>query len=305
MERYYQILGIPNNSSKEEIKKAYYEKINVLHPDKIHGTPLEATATFFTAEINDAYNALMSEYKKNNKSLNHEKQKDFIKDDIFIEGFGVLKYIISNDINLILNAVTIELGTTISHKTNEIPWVLNTELSENVKSSMRKHNMNYSMTINYSGSYVQIILNKRKGNYWYIVHYEDTPIEEDNIEKHYKNKSEKTSKSEFNVIFWKMIKISIAIIAIIFIYNIFYNSLTSDNRLSSQANRSKQVFAAVSCDWLNVRSTPAKINDYNIIEAIRYNTKVEILENAGDGWVRVKYNNGKTGYVYEYYLSRQ
>ena len=65
MERYYTILGIPNNSSKEVVKKAYYTKMKALHPDKIHGTVLEDTATFFTTEINEAYNKLMTQYKGN------------------------------------------------------------------------------------------------------------------------------------------------------------------------------------------------------------------------------------------------
>lgn len=62
MDRYYKILDLSSNATKEEIKKAYHDKIKALHPDKIHGTALEETATFFTTEINEAYEILMTNF---------------------------------------------------------------------------------------------------------------------------------------------------------------------------------------------------------------------------------------------------
>jgi len=168
MERYYQILGIPSNSSKEVIKKAYYEKIKALHPDKIHGTSLEATATFFTAEINEAYKKLMSQSNDKKTTSTQEKQKNSIEEDIYIETIGLLKYTLSNNIYIILNAITRLSGVTIPDSANEIPWFKNTRLSENVKYSMNKHNMKYSMTLYYTDSYIHIVINKRIGNDWLL-----------------------------------------------------------------------------------------------------------------------------------------
>jgi len=54
---------------------------------------------------------------------------------------------------------------------------------------------------------------------------------------------------------------------------------------------------------LNVRSSPSSVNNNNYIEAIRVNTRVEIIEKVNNGWVRIRYNNGKTGYVHGNYLS--
>jgi len=315
MEKYYQILGIPNNSSKEVIKKAYYEKIKALHPDKIHGTPLEATATFFTAEINEAYNKLMSQADEKKTLSNQEnqnkpkqsdsKQKDFIEEEIYIENFGLLRYTLSNNINIILNSITRRSGVIIPDSAKEIPWTKNTRLSENVKKSMNKNNMNYSTTMYYSDSYIQIIINKRIGNTWYVTGYDDTPIGVTSTKIYYNKTNKNTKKSESSGVFKKLILISIAIIAFIFIYNYSNNALTAGNRPFSLANKSTQVYAVVvSCDWLNVRSSPSSVNSSNIIGAVQVNTRVEILENTNNGWARIKYSLDKTGYVHGNYLSR-
>ena len=89
MERYYKILGISSNSTKQQIKAAYHKKIKALHPDKTHGTVLEDTATFLSAEINEAYNVLMKLTSNENSSKNAGEQKYYEK-DIYIENHGVL-----------------------------------------------------------------------------------------------------------------------------------------------------------------------------------------------------------------------
>jgi curved DNA-binding protein CbpA len=169
MERYYRILGISNNASKEEIKKAYHEKMKSFHPDKVHGTPLEDTATFFSTEINEAYNILISQFNENHRSSSHN---EYIEDEIFVENIGLLKYTLSNDITVIINAIIKQTKNYFPDTIDEIPWALNSYLSENVKKSMNKHNMNFSMTIYMEGSIKKITLNKRTGNNWYIAAYE-------------------------------------------------------------------------------------------------------------------------------------
>ncbi len=57
---YYKILGIPKNSSQEEIKKRYRELAKKLHPDKNKGEKTDETM----AEINKAYEILSKKDRK-------------------------------------------------------------------------------------------------------------------------------------------------------------------------------------------------------------------------------------------------
>jgi len=99
-------------------------------------------------------------------------------------------------------------------------------------------------------------------------------------------------------------KLIMAILAFAIIFHQCNKTQESTRNYSRIVNtRTVAVYATVrNCDWLNVRRTPSSVNNSNIIEAIRVNTKVEILERSNNGWVRIKYNNGKTGYVHRNYL---
>ena len=78
----------------------------------------------------------------------------------------------------------------------------------------------------------------------------------------------------------------------------------SRNQLQTANSKTSQIYAnVISCDWLNVRRTPSSINNANVIEAIRVNTRVEILEKSNNGWVMIRYGNGKTGYVHSNFLT--
>ena len=102
-----------------------------------------------------------------------------------------------------------------------------------------------------------------------------------------------------------LVKILIAVVIFGIIFNHFNNQQPPRSHSLASYTRTAQVFAnIVSCEWLNVRSSPSSVNDRNIIEAIRANTRVEITENANNGWVRIKYGNNKTGYVHSNYLSK-
>ena len=57
----YQILGVPENASDEEIKKAYRELARKYHPDNYHDNPLEDRAQEKMKEINAAYEQITKE----------------------------------------------------------------------------------------------------------------------------------------------------------------------------------------------------------------------------------------------------
>jgi len=167
MDRYYKILGLSSNATKEDIKKAYHEKIKALHPDKIHGTALEETATFFTTEINEAYEILIGKFEGGKSNL----KNNCIEEKILIEGFGKLKYSLSSNFNEIIKAIISRSGIDNAN-TDDIEWTENTGLSDNVKKSMLKNNAEYSMTIYKEGQDYITIVNRHKGELWYYAYFD-------------------------------------------------------------------------------------------------------------------------------------
>ena len=57
----YKILGVPEDASDEEIKKAYRELARKYHPDDYHDNPLEDLAQEKMKEINAAYEQITKE----------------------------------------------------------------------------------------------------------------------------------------------------------------------------------------------------------------------------------------------------
>ncbi len=57
----YKILGVPEDASDEEIKKAYRELARKYHPDNYHDNPLEDLAQEKMKEINAAYEQITKE----------------------------------------------------------------------------------------------------------------------------------------------------------------------------------------------------------------------------------------------------
>jgi molecular chaperone DnaJ len=66
MKNPYEVLGINENASIDEIKKAYHEMAKKYHPDQYGQNPLRDLAEEKMREINEAYDYLM----KNNNSSN-------------------------------------------------------------------------------------------------------------------------------------------------------------------------------------------------------------------------------------------
>ena len=56
----YEVLGLPRNATKDQVKTKYRELAKKYHPDNYIGTPLAETANEKMQEINEAYDAIMN-----------------------------------------------------------------------------------------------------------------------------------------------------------------------------------------------------------------------------------------------------
>ena len=57
----YSVLGVSRNATDDEIKDAYRELARKYHPDNYAGNPLSDLAQEKMKEINEAYDAIISE----------------------------------------------------------------------------------------------------------------------------------------------------------------------------------------------------------------------------------------------------
>lgn len=64
----YEVLGIKENSSKDDIKKAYRELAKKYHPDQYEDNPLKDLAEVKMRELNEAYDSLMKNHGSSNNS---------------------------------------------------------------------------------------------------------------------------------------------------------------------------------------------------------------------------------------------
>lgn len=60
----YQVLGVPNTASDDEIKKAYRDLARKYHPDNYHDNPLADLAQERMKEINEAYETIQTQRKR-------------------------------------------------------------------------------------------------------------------------------------------------------------------------------------------------------------------------------------------------
>lgn len=65
MKNPYEVLGIREGATVEEIKRAYKELVKKYHPDQYRNNPLSDLAEEKLKEINEAYDYLIKQYEKN------------------------------------------------------------------------------------------------------------------------------------------------------------------------------------------------------------------------------------------------
>ncbi len=70
----YEVLGIREGASVEEIKKAYKELVKKYHPDQYQNNPLSDLAEEKLKEINQAYDYLINQHQENGKRYSSEQR---------------------------------------------------------------------------------------------------------------------------------------------------------------------------------------------------------------------------------------
>ncbi|MGH4124951.1 MAG: J domain-containing protein [Clostridium sp.] len=84
----YEILGVREGSSKEDIKKAYREQAKKYHPDQYGDNPLKDLAEEKMQELNEAYDSLMKNTSSSNSyqssnTYNSSSNNDYTNGDIY------------------------------------------------------------------------------------------------------------------------------------------------------------------------------------------------------------------------------
>ena len=67
----YEVLGIKQGATQEEIKSAYRKLVKQYHPDQYNDNPLQDLATQKLTEINEAYNMLLKDGNSDYSSSNN------------------------------------------------------------------------------------------------------------------------------------------------------------------------------------------------------------------------------------------
>lgn len=88
MKNPYEVLGLREGASEDEIKKAYREMVKKYHPDQYQSNPLSELAEEKLREINEAYEYLMknSTYKKQeNTRSSYSSNNNYAGGDSFYQ----------------------------------------------------------------------------------------------------------------------------------------------------------------------------------------------------------------------------
>ena len=75
MKNPYEVLGLKEGASIEEIKKAYRELVKKYHPDRYMDNPLSDLAEEKLREINEAYDYLIKNANNNQRQQQYQRQQ--------------------------------------------------------------------------------------------------------------------------------------------------------------------------------------------------------------------------------------
>ena len=73
----YEVLGVREGASKEDIKKAYREQAKKYHPDQYGDNPLKDLAEDKMQELNEAYDSLMKNSSSSSSSTSYGSSTDY------------------------------------------------------------------------------------------------------------------------------------------------------------------------------------------------------------------------------------
>ena len=113
----YEVLGVNENASEEEIKSAYRELVKKYHPDKYQNNPLADLAEEKLREVNEAYEMLMKNKDSGSGSYSagsRDPQFEAIRREIDAGNLGAAEAMLSRI--QIKNAEWIFLSGMISYK---------------------------------------------------------------------------------------------------------------------------------------------------------------------------------------------
>ena len=97
------------------------------------------------------------------------KLSECIEEDVNIEGYGILKYSLSDSLDNIKEAIIIRTGFSLD--LDRVNWTKNTGLSIKVKELMNKHKAKYSITDYMQDKFRHIVINKHDGENWYYASF--------------------------------------------------------------------------------------------------------------------------------------
>ena len=110
----------------------------------------------------------MKNSDKENSSQNGNEQPLCFEEEIFLDGVEeLLTYSLSNSLDEIIKAIYRRTGRTVN--LDDAVWELNPYLSKHVRNLMKKHNVVYSMTTRFFGTYKNIIVNWRYCDEYFIL----------------------------------------------------------------------------------------------------------------------------------------
>ncbi len=108
----YSVLGLNPNATDDEVKQAYRELAKKYHPDNFQNSPLAGYATKKMAEINEAYDQIISERRAAKKNAESEyydyNAADVQNNSNYIDVRSLINSGRFDDAEMILNGVPVE-----------------------------------------------------------------------------------------------------------------------------------------------------------------------------------------------------